>query len=301
MIIQIITKNNENTINKTLESIKNIKAEKLIIDRGSTDKTLEICKKFNTKIINSNEQNISKIRNEHSGDVNFFINPWEILVDGHDFLENIKESSKIFVFQNDVVTKELRVWTKEKFVNPVYETIISKNAKINNIIISAKDAPDDRKEKLEVLKKWNLEKPFDSDVYYYLACCYLSLRDYKNFFRYCEEYYMRENTVTNSYIMMKYYCSQINLHLNNIKKSIEENLTCLSFKPQMSEFWCLLGDNYYKQRQYKKSKEFYRNAIIVGKKRKNDDDYPVEVKKYKEYPEMMIENINKILNNINLY
>ena len=100
---------------------------------------------------------------------------------------------------------------------------------------------------------------------------------------------------------MKYYCSQVNLHLGNIKKSIEDALYCISFKPEMSEFWCLLGDNYYKQTQYKKSKEFYSNAIIVGKKRKNNDEYPIEIKKYKEYPEKMIENINKILKDINLY
>jgi len=302
LTIQIITNNNANTIEKTLESIDKIKAEKIVIDRGSTDKTLDICKKFNVKIAQSNEYDLSKIRNEYSKDLNFYINPWEVLISGHEYLQNTEESSKIYIFQNEVITKDLRIWTNEKFTNPIYEIIINKNAKLQSeIILSSKDAPDDRKEKLSFLKKWNAEKPFDSDVYYYLACCCLSLRDYKNFFKYCEEYYMREDKLTASYIMMKYYCSQVNLHLGNIKKSIEDILYCISFKPEMSEFWCLLGDNYYKQTQYKKSKEFYSNAIIVGKKRKNNDDYPIEIKKYKEYPEKMIENINKILKDINLY
>lgn len=54
--IQILTKNNEKTIVTTLESLRSINANIIIGDYGSTDGTLEICKKFNVKVkkINSN-------------------------------------------------------------------------------------------------------------------------------------------------------------------------------------------------------------------------------------------------------
>ena len=305
LTIQIITKNNEKTIKKTLDSIKSINCEKLIIDQGSKDKTLDICAKFTDNIIiinKTNELNLSNIRNNFSKEINFYIHPWETLIQGHEELEKAKESARVYVFQNDVISKDLRIWTKEKFINPIYETIINDNAALmSNIILSSKNQPTNAEDIFFVLNKWKKEKPFNSDVYYYMAFYHLSLKDYKNFFNNCEEYYLREKEVSSSYIMMKYYCSQINFYIGNIKKSIEEILFCISFKPEISEFWCLLGDIYYKQNQYEKSKEFYENAIIVGKKRRKDDRLPIEIKKYKEYPNKMIENINQIIKNINLY
>lgn len=303
LTIQILTKNNEKTIKKTLDSIKSINCDKVIIDRGSTDKTLEICSKFNNLTIHeTSDLNLSTIRNKFSKEINFYIHPWETLVQGHEDIQNVMEASKVYVFENDVISKDLRIWTIEKFNNPIYETIINNNANLlTNIIISSKDQPNNLEEKIYILNKWKKEKPFNSDVYYYLSFCGLLSKDYKSFFKNCEEYYLREKSVSSSYIMMKYYCSQVNLHLANIKKSIEDALFCISFKPEMSEFWCLLGDIYYKQNQYKKSKEFYENAVIVGKKRKKDDNLPIEIKKYKEYPSKMIENIDLILKNINLY
>ncbi|MGL5149929.1 MAG: glycosyltransferase family 2 protein [Clostridium sp.] len=46
----VITRNNETTIERCLQSTKSIVSEIIIVDTGSTDKTLEICKKFNAKI-----------------------------------------------------------------------------------------------------------------------------------------------------------------------------------------------------------------------------------------------------------
>lgn len=300
--IQILTKNNEKTIKKTLQSIESIDCEKVIIDRGSTDKTLDICSEFNVTIKKDNDLNFSNIRNKFSKEINFYINPWEVLVEGHEEITKIKESSKIYVFQENVISKELRIWTNEKFTNPIYETISNKKAQLlTNIIIKAKNTPENKEENLKILAKWKKEKPFNSDVYYYLAFNSLSSKNYKEFFKYSEEYYLREKEVSSSYIMMKYYCSQINFYLGNTNKAVQEILFCISFRPEMSEFWCLLGDIYYKLNQHKKSKEFYKNALIVGKKRKKDDDFPIEIKKYKDHPNKMIENINNIIKNTNLY
>jgi|688.fasta_scaffold182413_4 tetratricopeptide (TPR) repeat protein len=300
--IQIITKNNEKTIKDTLESIKQINCEKIIIDLGSKDETLKICSQYDVLIANTSEHDLSKIRNEFSKEINFYINPWEVLIQGHEKINSIKETCKVYIFQNDIITKDIRIWTKDEiFINPIYETIINKNAIIDNeIIISSKGNPEDS-EKIKVLEKWKSQKPFDSNIYYYLAFYYLSKRDYKKFFNYSQEYYLREKEIDTSYIMMRYYSSQINLHLGNIQRSIEDCLICLAIKPEMSEYWCLLGDIYYRQNQYKKSKEFYKNAILVGKNRKTNDDYPIEIKKYKEYPDRMVENIEKIIDNTSLY
>jgi len=305
LTIQILVKNNENTIKKTLDSLIDINCEILIGNLGCKDKTLEICSNYkNIKIIDFKEkdQKICDIRNELSKKINMYINPWEILVKGKEILEYTNESQQIYVFQNDIISKELRIWKKEKFINPIYETIINKEAKINEeIVLSSKNPPDDRKEKLKILEKWNLERPFDLDVYYYLALCHLSLRNYERFFYFSEEYFLRETNISSSYLMMKYYISQVKLHTNKIKESLESILLCVSQKPEMAEFWCVLGDIFYKQNQIKKAKEFYENAIIIGQKRRKNDELPIEIKKYKAYPTSMIENINKIIENTSFY
>ena len=67
-------------------------------------------------------------------------------------------------------------------------------------------------------------------------------------------------------------------------------------KPIMAEYWCVLGDVYYHLAgDYDRAKRFYRNAIILGQKRKEDDMWPVELSKYNTYPEKMIKSCEELL------
>ncbi len=78
-------------------------------------------------------------------------------------------------------------------------------------------------------------------------------------------------------------------------------MVCLAKKPTMAEFWCLLGDVYYDAKDYDKAKEFYENAVILGSRRLKDDGWPMEISKYKEYPQKMIEACKKIKTSSKLY
>lgn len=302
LTVQILVKNNEGTIKKTLESIKDLNAKILIGNLGCSDKTIDICSDYKCEIIEIKEKNnYSEIRNSLAGeDCNFYINPWECLVQGHEIVNNIKKSTNIYVFQNEIISRELRIWKQEKFKNPIYETIINKDADFSpEIVVSSKGAPSD-KDKLLMVEKWIKERPVDIEPYYYLACCHLTNRNYEKFLFYANEYCLRENKINSSFIMMKYYMSQVKLHTNKVKEAAELALTCLSYYPSLAEFWCLLGDIYYKQKKWDKSKCFYQNAIIIGSQRKNDD-LPIEINKYKSYPEKIIENINNIKKNSNIF
>jgi glycosyltransferase involved in cell wall biosynthesis len=53
----MIVKDEEDCIGKCLESVKNVVDEIIIVDTGSTDNTVEICKKFNAKIEHFNWNN----------------------------------------------------------------------------------------------------------------------------------------------------------------------------------------------------------------------------------------------------
>ena len=66
----------------------------------------------------------------------------------------------------------------------------------------------------------------------------------------------------------------------------------------MAEFWTHLADINFELKKYLKAYYFYENAIILGKLRSNEDELPIDIVKYKEYPEKMKiickEKLNKI-------
>ena len=49
--VVITTKNEAHIIGKTLQSVEGISSDIIIVDSGSTDETIAICKKFNANVI----------------------------------------------------------------------------------------------------------------------------------------------------------------------------------------------------------------------------------------------------------
>lgn len=292
--IQILVKNNEHTIKKTLDSLKEIDANILIGDLGSTDNSLEICKKYkNVEIIKLNfNQNYSKLRNELIREgFNFYIEPWEIVIKGHDSISNCKKNTGLYVLQNNIISKEIRIWENLEFKNPVFETLVDKNAHYDqNIVLLSKNKPDNSKESEEICKKWVDSYPLNSEPYYYLSCCYLTNRKYKEFKNMAEKYLIMEKNKGESSVMLNYYLAQIELHNGNLENSLKKILSCVILNPTLAEFWCLLGDLFYKKEKYNKAIEMYNNAITIGKRRISSDSYPIEIKKYQEYPNQMKNN-----------
>lgn len=301
--IQILVENNEKTIKQTLDSIIDLNAKIVIGNLKSTDGTIKICKDYDLEIINFYElDDMSKIRNDLSDpdNWNMFINPWESLIQGHEIINNLeddKDCCYVRMIENDIITKEIRLWKNTKFVNPVCESIQEKNSFTKNGII-IKSIGSSKSLKIESIKKWMEKNPLSYEPYYYMAFCYLSNRNYKNFIICAEQYFLmhRKNDDMPS-IMMRYYLSIIQLHITKqIDKAAKNILFCLSCCPTFSEFWCLMGDILYHQKSFEKSKAMYENALIMGKRRSNNDFFPIEINKYKNYPSKMVENINNTKN-----
>ncbi len=61
--IVIITKNEQNNIGRTLSSIKKLSDDIIIVDSGSTDETLTICKEFNCRIIETEWKGYGETKN----------------------------------------------------------------------------------------------------------------------------------------------------------------------------------------------------------------------------------------------
>lgn len=306
---QILVKNDEITIEQCLNSISNFCDEILIGDLGSFDKTLDICKKYKTKIINlSLNKNFSLCRNNlnkfSNAYWNFYLEPWEEIIAGEGFFRNLDKNfnlHKINCIKSDIITKETRIWHKNvKFENPVYECIKGES-KLNQIF--CKSGEDNRKKlKSDILHDWKNSEPLSNNVNYYFACWYLQEKKWDQFLNYANIFLHKEVKQIMPAIMLYFYCSMVYCYIKkDYKEATRHIMPCLAEKPMMAEYWCILADIFYGMSDYKKAISFYENAIICGQRRLNDDDYPLEISKYEEYPNKMIQSCKNIFLNTKIY
>lgn len=272
-----------------LNSIKNI-GSILIGDIGikkeySFDKNTTI-KKLSLK------NDFSEIKNELIKSCKtewiLFLEPWEVL----DKFELPKEKGifRTFIINDTVITKDVRLWNnsqKIKIRNPIFETSGKlQEAKPSEIWIKSFG---DNNYKKNILEKWINEKPLDANAHYYNAFYNLSQGKEDTFLNEIEYYLFSEQNKKMSYYNAIYYQAKVLISKKITPEKVINNLLqCISNNPLLAEYWCLLGDLFFMYGDYKKSKIFYENAIIMGKQRDFKDEWPIEVEKYKIYPEKMI-------------
>lgn len=92
----IVTKNSEHLIEKTLRSVWNVVDEIVIVDRGSSDGTVNIASKFTDRVFSFEDDDYGKIVefavNKATKDYIFLLNPGEFIsVDEVDMLKDLKE------------------------------------------------------------------------------------------------------------------------------------------------------------------------------------------------------------------
>ena len=105
-----------------------------------------------------------------------------------------------------------------------------------------------------------------------------------------------------SFYMTHYYLALVYCYVKkNYNKSLEHIFYCVIKNPTMAEFWCLIGDCFYKMNLYEKAWNFYQNAKILGSRRLASCDWPMEMSKYNDYPEKMMESCKKIMDETKIY
>jgi len=307
--IQIIVKNHESVIEHCLQSISSLNANILIGDIGCEDNSIKISKQFTNNIKRLYiKDDMSKARNEmmhlSSTKWNFYIDPWETFLSGdiNEIFEKTNNCFKINVLQSDVLTKQIRIWNKDSgifFKNPIYEYL--DGDAINLPVYIKSEAYKNDLEK-QILESWQKSFPFSSETIYYTACFNFKEKNWDSFLNYSESYLHQEKTKKKSYFMMLYYRSMVLCYMKkDFENAVKSLIPCLAEKPTNGEFWCLLGDIYYCLKDYERAKSFYENAKILGSRRLNDDDYPMEISKYKEYPEKLIKSCDAIKQSCSIY
>lgn len=310
LTIHILVKNNESTIKKTLDSIIDLKAEIFVGDLGCTDKTIRICNDYtkNIKRFSLND-NISNVRNDMLNLSktlwNFYLEPWEYILSGVDVIKNsIFEKSgayKVNILQNDLLLKSTRIWHKNTgfiFKDPVYESLNGEGADSS---IYLKSLPHDNNYS-ELLKTWRTKSPLAVEPLYYLSCNYLQEKNWDSFLNYSLMYLHQEKIQKKSFFLTHYYRAMVLCYIKkDFANAIRSLMICIANKPTSAEFWCLLGDVYYSMQKYDLAREFYENGMLLGSRRLKEDDYPLEISKYKDYPKKMIASCNQIMQALQSY
>lgn len=310
LTIHMIVKNNESTIEDCISSFESINCNFLIADLGCGDKTIENIDKKKAKIIRlSCKDDMSELKNnmiqQTDSEWILFIEPWEKIIIGQ---ENILKAAcgkpEIYSFniiQGDILSKEIRLWHRSKnlcYKNPVFETI-EKTSIALDVYVSCKGS---RPVEKRVISQWINKNPLSPDPFYYMACWELTNNNWDSFINYAELFLHQQKKKTMSTYMTEYYLSMIQCYVKkNYQNAMQHIFSCIIKNPTMAEFWCLLGDIHCAVKQYEKAIDFYDNAIILGSRRKINSEWPMEISKYKQYPEKMIESCKKIMLNTKVY
>jgi glycosyltransferase involved in cell wall biosynthesis len=309
--IHLLVTDDLETVGTTLDSIQDhlptASYEILVGDLGSTDGTAELCYERGChvhKLTLSNglghARNALVALSQHEWQ--FYLEPWETLLKGHDFLYHRTQGPAppmmFQVVKNGAVSKQPRLWTKGqgKFVNPVFERLDVKAQDLGGVI--AVGTRRSKGKEVELIQDWIDHSPTDASPHYYKACMLLGQRRWTEFESAAQAYLFREDPKEIMPVTMtRYYLGNIQCYVRkDASKAIQNVLSCIAARPLMAEFWCLLGDvHYHLMRKYEKALIFYRNALDLGKMRLTGDDWPMELAKYRDYPNKMIESCENIM------
>lgn len=306
LTIQILAKNNAEALKKTIQSVQPLNPKIVIVDLGSTDKTLEmalsmgaIIQRYPVLEHDHSEARNRSLKNLENGWM-LWLQPGEIIAQGHDQLKNVPFGLyNLKIFQEKTIMSDVRLWYHEHnlwFVNPVYEYLECKSDMFANAYLYSEFAgPQQVEEKLTL---WKEKQPTSPKPYYYEASYLLSQKKYDDFLRVSEHYmFLSNNFLTISTTMNRYYYALVMMHhKHRVRETLQNINLCLTANPLMAEFWCLIGDVYYLLlKKFEMAKEFYELALHVGGFRKNNDLWPMDISKYQDYPEQMIESCNKLI------
>lgn len=290
LTIQIVTLTCNSQLHDTIKSLLPLNANITVVCKEQCN----LQPHGVTQIKSKHWENRSQLRNELLDQLDgwfMYVNPGEVLANGVEtILEVVKKEPNTYrlpVYQGDTVVKETRLWhtsKKIKFTNPIYESVKADSVDLGAILYIADKPSEDT---TAILNKWKLDEPMALEPYYYEAFNYLQQKKYPDFLRAAENY-LKQNSSGKSAIMLRYYTGMVKLYVfGEVKSSAKDVLMCLTARPEMSEFWCLLGDIYYNQKVFAKARSFYENAIILANHRRNDD-WPTDLNKCGDHPKKMI-------------
>jgi hypothetical protein len=295
----IVTKNNVKTIQKTLYSIQPLKCPIQITDLGSNDGTPALIRRLGLSVehMEADGRDVVLSKTTQSSGWHFLIRPGEVLAEGHRTLQTFRgTAANVRLIRDSFISYEVRIWTGEtRFNNPIWPYPTIESDKLINVNVFGSDNNPSAVNEVNV---WQDKNPTLGEPRFCKSMILFSQGRYKDFIHEVEQYiFLERKNNTKALTMARYHHAVANL-LNGGKAqdSLKQLNLCVCAAPLMAEFWCAMGDVYYhKLNRFEDAAQMYENAIFLGSKRMSTDLWPMDIVKYQEYPEIMIESCRKII------
>jgi glycosyltransferase involved in cell wall biosynthesis len=290
----MIVKNEEEILEKSLKSVKDIVDEFIIVDTGSTDKTKSIIKKygklyevpFEDFVTTKNKAlEIAKDKSEYI----LFMDADEVLYKGKDILRKIAEEGKVECVSCKITEgpaedynnisnqyERARMWRNDgKWTfhgKKVHEYIYGGESInfVDEILVrhehlkSTKE--EDNKKRYIQYIKWleeNVEEdPKDSRSWFYLARSYVDTKQLEEAII-CYNKYLKiiENDFVDERWQSSYDIANCYMNLGEFDKALEWCKTANLIDNRRAEHFVLAGFIYYTLKDFKKAIEQYEQAI----------------------------------------
>lgn len=306
LTINLLTKNNEETLRACLDSVMPLRPRLAVADLGSDDRTVEICRSYGASVFAMTwDGDFSRLRNELAARTNtewqFWLDPWEELAGGGELVEDALHSDgpyRIYILRDEQITKETRIWRKGAacFRRPAFESVEPSGLHLPVIVRSAAGWA---KETAGAVAAWAARHQTPGEVDYYVACTLLADKRYDDFIRKAERYLHAEASRIDSVFLSHYYLGVVQLKVKkNVGAALNHALVCVASHPTVAEFWCLLGDVELAMGHVAKARTIYRNAVDLGARRTEADGLPIDLTKYGEYPDRMTARCDDLIREI---
>ncbi|MGG0937246.1 glycosyltransferase [Brevibacillus centrosporus] len=281
----VITKNEENALPKCLSSVREIVDEIIVVDTGSTDRTVEIAKSSGADVYSFTWINdFSAAKNEA---VSKAKGDWIVFLDADEYLASDKVSKvrpaieeahrKGFDFIKGLITNintetqemynsspHVRIFRNDpciRFSGAIHEKVVHSSGVVRVYdatrdvsIIHTGYSPEIIREKekskrnLELLFKELEKTPDNSDIHFYISESYLINREYENALEYAQKVIEHNNaTLYGLYQKNLVNILHCRIELNHQQEEIIKSIQkAINSYPEFPDFYFFLGDAFRK-------------------------------------------------------
>lgn len=323
--INVIVKNEEQYLPRLLKSIEPLKAQELVIvDTGSTDRTIEIAKSAGAKLVQVNwNDNFAEARNvalENSTQewVCWFDADDELSPDGIDLLRSITMSKTPINYHyfrlayGDTLSSQVRLWrrsTNNSWWPFIHERIWPNGPTQHHPEIVVWHYDDDRRpQKIErnikMLSHAVEREPANQYWRFYLMVTLAISQRYVEAKQHAEIFMTLTSDTPDHYASrnyVRYLLAWIYLFCEpqDPKKTVELCLQGIAGTPTTAEFWCLLGDAYLYFNRALDGYACYDVAMKIGTWNWSRF-WLTDITKYDKYPTYMKNRLREHLGSDNL-
>ncbi|MEE9606049.1 MAG: glycosyltransferase, partial [Candidatus Scalindua sp.] len=280
--LSMIVRNEEENLARCLNSVKDVVDEMIIVDTGSTDRTVEIAKSFGAKVFNHPwEGSFSKARNYS---LKYATSEWILILDADEELDKndapkLKEivknndlSAISFVVKNKFMnsTQEsyaARIYLFKNFNGTYYEGIVHNTIKCyginhldSSLIIThhGYNLSDDKMEEkfmrtTTLLKEQIKTDPHNPVPHMYLGVSYLGKSMYDEAIAESKkalELAKKKKFTLRDFLVSYYVISAAYLKKGNSKESEKYALKSIEIDDQFIDGFCILSLIYYDSKEY---------------------------------------------------